>query len=868
MADASVDIGTGEDEQARPNIFEIDVGESPTAIAVDPETNRVYVANWGSSIVSVIDSSTDTVVRNITEGIVAPDAIAVDPETNRVYVANGISNTVSVIDSSTNTVVRNITVTHFPSAIAVDPETNRVYVAHENSHSVSVIDSSTDTVVSNITEGISYPADIAVDPETNRVYVANAGSIDDSVNASVSVIDSSTDTVVSNITEGISYPSDIAVDPETNKIYTIFGAGNRISVIDANTSDETIVYVDKASSLAVDPETNRVYVANWGRFDDGNDTVSVIDSSTDTVVGNIRVGESASAIAVDPETNRVYVGNYESDTISVIDGLTNSVLIEATISNQDRAGEDRAGEVGIKIQRSPFAIAVDPETNRVYVAHENSHSVSVIDSSTDTVVSNIRVGETPSAIAVDPETNRVYAANWGSNTTSVIDSSTDTVVGNIRVGHFPSAIAVDPETNRVYVGNWGSIDDFVSYYDITLNASVSVIDSSTDTVVSNITEGIFRPSDIAIDPETNRVYVANWGSIDYSVNASVSVIDSSTDTVVSNITDIIEGISFRTDIAVDPKTNRVYVANASSDSVSVIDPYFVDRVINITVGETPSAIAVDPETNRVYVANWGSNTTSVIDSSTDTVVGNIRVGHFPSAIAVDPETNILYVANWGSDTVTMIDALTNQQVVGITFNIQPPNAGHIKCIDKDNQEKEIPSNTYIRIEFGAECRAEANIDYTFNLNKLIHNGFQPSSNFKFDWWSGLQSGSNNPTSFTVSRHGLNLTANFSEVPPPPDYQSTIIIPTMLGLIPVGWAALNRRKHRSYLNRYTKTIDAAYDAAYSKKDESKRHLVEIRREMTDQFNKGKITESHYEMLDKKILEYIKKLESPDVPPPST
>jgi hypothetical protein len=36
-------------------------------------------------------------------------------------------------------------------------------------------------------------------------------------------------------------------------------------------------------------------------------------------------------------------------------------------------------------------------------------------------------------------------------------------------------------------------------------------------------------------------------------------------------------------------------------------------------------------------------------------------------------------------------------------------------------------------------------------------------------------------------------------------------------------------------------------------------------MTDQFNKGKITESHYEMLDKKISEYTEKLESPDVPP---
>jgi hypothetical protein len=102
---------------------------------------------------------------------------------------------------------------------------------------------------------------------------------------------------------------------------------------------------------------------------------------------------------------------------------------------------------------------------------------------------------------------------------------------------------------------------------------------------------------------------------------------------------------------------------------------------------------------------------------------------------------------------------------------------------------------------------------------VVQPGFPSSSKFEFDWWSGLQPGPNNPnnpTGFTVSRHGLNVTANFNEVPPAPDYQTTIIIPTMLGLIPVVWAGLNRRKHRIYLNRYTKTIDAAYDVSYTKK----------------------------------------------------
>jgi hypothetical protein len=64
-----------------------------------------------------------------------------------------------------------------------------------------------------------------------------------------------------------------------------------------------------------------------------------------------------------------------------------------------------------------------------------------------------------------------------------------------------------------------------------------------------------------------------------------------------------------------------------------------------------------------------------------------------------------------------------------------------------------------------------------------------------------------------------------------------------------------------------TLKVSKISLYYNKHESKQRLVQIRREMTDQFNKGKITESHYELLDKKISEYIEKLESPDVPPPS-
>src|SRR5881396_979162 len=55
------------------------------AVAVNPVTNLVYVANPSGHTVSVIDASTNTVI-DIVRGGTQPDGIAVNPITNMVYI--------------------------------------------------------------------------------------------------------------------------------------------------------------------------------------------------------------------------------------------------------------------------------------------------------------------------------------------------------------------------------------------------------------------------------------------------------------------------------------------------------------------------------------------------------------------------------------------------------------------------------------------------------------------------------------------------------------------------------------------------------------------------------------------------------------
>jgi YVTN family beta-propeller protein len=61
-------------------------------------------------------------------------------------------------------------------------------------------------------------------------------------------------------------------------------------------------------------------------------------------------------------------------------------------------------------------------------------------------------------------------------------------------------------------------------------------------------------------------------------------------------------------------------------------------VANITVGNDPTGIVVNPISNKIYVTNYNSNTLSVIDGDTNAVVKTINVGDAREGADVNPST--------------------------------------------------------------------------------------------------------------------------------------------------------------------------------------------------------------------------------------
>ena len=132
-------------------------------------------------------------------------------------------------------------------------------------------------------------------------------------------------------------------------------------------------------------------------------------------------------------------------------------------------------------------------------------------------------------------------------------------------------------------------------------------------------------------------------------------------------------------VAVDPSrkfavtrpARGVYITNAGSKSVSVINPSTNTVVATVTVGRNPVHAAVTPNGASAYITNAGANTVSVINTLTNSLAATVTVGRFPVHAAITPDGSSVYVTNSGSKSVSVISTATNAVVATIPVELHP-----------------------------------------------------------------------------------------------------------------------------------------------------------------------------------------------------
>ncbi len=306
------------------------------------------------------------------------------------------------------------------------------------------------------------------------------------------------------------------------------------------------------------------------------------------VLTSFLVGPQPFGLGVDPGRHRLFVGNYAGDPIN-----TNTIYVFDTSTTPPSLVKARG-----YISR-PWGVAVNTKLGRFYVSSFDQNYIVASNSDTTDPVTYIVTGDGPAGIAVDETTNRVFVANYRSNSVAVIDGNTNTVVATIGVARGPMGIALDPGLRRAYV---------TCYED----SMVDVIDTGVYGVIYHFTYTTFRPSGIAVDPNTHYIYIANSDA----PSTDLTIIDQNNNRIAHpSLTVGTRPVG----VLYNPLTQRVFVNCASVNKVYVVETSTNQVSYILDVQQRPDiGIALDPVANRIYVGNVNSNSVTIIQDGSPT----------------------------------------------------------------------------------------------------------------------------------------------------------------------------------------------------------------------------------------------------------
>ena len=272
----------------------------------------------------------------------------------------------------------------------------------------------------------------------------------------------------------------------------------------------------------------------------------------------------------------------------------------------------------------------------------NAHELSLIDLDTRKVVDRQAVSQSWFGLATNAKGDQIWLSGGGSrllhefrlnelHLTRVGDAKPESRPDRPREpSHFRAGIAFDPTHNLLY-----SLDID--------GGSISVVDVSLQKELKFASAGK-RPYDVVLGRAGNQLFVSDWAG------RAVLVLDP---VDLRTITRIAVG-EHPNQIAASPTDDRIFVACASSNWVSVIDTRrgVVTETIHTALfplapeGSTPDGLAIAPDGKTLFVANADNNSIAVIDIAAPNrsqVKGFIPTGWYPTAVAVTPDGKRLLV---------------------------------------------------------------------------------------------------------------------------------------------------------------------------------------------------------------------------------
>ena len=246
--------------------------------------------------------------------------------------------------------------------------------------------------------------------------------------------------------------------------------------------------------------------------------------------------------------------------------------------------------------------------------------------------------------------NTFAGISWASNDSEVWTTDTNGFLRSAKAGEngfiWDKEIALkgpeNEDNNRSYPGGF-VIDENkdLIYVALSRNNSLGIVNTKTMELEEQIPVGI---APFTVTVKDSKAYVTNWGGR------------------VPNSDDV-TGITSKSLAVVDPKTGI-----GSSGTISVIDLNSRKVLKDIEVGLLPCNMVFSKDASKLYVANANSDVISVIDTKKDELIKSIATkplselpfGSAPNALVLGASGKMLYVANGANNSLAVIDLKTDE----------------------------------------------------------------------------------------------------------------------------------------------------------------------------------------------------------------
>lgn len=274
---------------------------------------------------------------------------------------------------------------------------------------------------------------------------------------------------------------------------------------------------------------------------------------------------------------------------------------------------------------SVLKLAESSDGKEVFALDSDSGLVSIINSSTQRLLGQIVTDESTSIGIAYANGGLFVSSQTGQNVVSLNPASSAKSI--VSIGARLGDIVFVPQQDSLYVAS----GDSASIYRVSLvGENASVLDRISVPCPQDLAYDIYRLILFATDACTNSLFV-------------ISVASANDPKIIGNLSTGNNPIG----VALNEEEGIAYVANANSNSISVVNYTSMMTLTKVALGKdtSPTQIAFDTDRQSIFVTEHAANLVVEINASTLSIVQAFAVSSPPYGILYDSYARSIYVAD-------------------------------------------------------------------------------------------------------------------------------------------------------------------------------------------------------------------------------